>query len=262
MTDVPLLEFSKVRAGYGEIQVLHGVSFCVPRGSVLALLGANGAGKTTTLRVAAGLLEATSGSLRLAGSDVTKSSPVDRAQLGMCLIPEGRGIFRHLTVAENLRMQTPPWIKTSNGLDAAVTAFPILGSRRKQVAGTLSGGEQQMVALARAWLADPSIVLLDEVSMGLAPTAVDTIFEGLHTLVHQGTSLLIVEQYVHRALEIADSVMLLDRGTVAHFGPADSLEESDLLRTYLGEAAAEDDVTTPRVTPGRGLLDQTAKKGS
>jgi branched-chain amino acid transport system ATP-binding protein len=244
VTDIPILEFSQVRAGYGEIQVLHDVGFSVPKGSVLALLGANGAGKTTTLRVAAGMLAPTCGCLRLAGSDMTNWSSVDRARSGLCLIPEGRGIFHHLTVAENLRMQTPPWIKAGNGLDAAVEAFPILGSRRKQVAGTLSGGEQQMVALARAWLANPSIVLLDEVSMGLAPTAVDTIFAGLHALVREGTSLLIVEQYVHRALGIADFVMLLDRGTVAHFGPAASVEESDLLRTYLGEAAADDDFST------------------
>jgi branched-chain amino acid transport system ATP-binding protein len=239
VVDAPLLEFRGVIAGYGEVQVLHGINLSVPRGSVVALLGANGAGKTTSLRVASGMLPLTEGEILIDGVQVSAAPSELRARKGLCLIPEGRGIFPSLTVAENLRMQRPPWIKTDVGLDAAISAFPVLARRRKQVAGTLSGGEQQMVALARAWIACPSIVLLDEVSMGLAPTAVDTIFSGLRLLVEQGTSLLLVEQYVHRALDLADLVVLLDRGTIAHTGPATELGESDLLRTYLGEGATE-----------------------
>jgi branched-chain amino acid transport system ATP-binding protein len=182
------------------------------------------------------------GEVLVDGAEMTTAPSEARARKGLCLIPEGRGIFPSLTVSENLRIQTPPWVKQDEGLEAAESAFPVLVSRRKQVAGTLSGGEQQMVALARAWLACPSVVLLDEVSMGLAPTAVDTIFTGLKVLVKQGTSLLLVEQYVHRALEIADLVVLLDRGSVAHFGPTGGLEHSDLLRTYLGQAATDETV--------------------
>jgi branched-chain amino acid transport system ATP-binding protein len=229
-----LLELRGVSAGYGETVVLRDVSVNVPAGSVVALLGANGAGKTTTLRVAAGLVRPTEGSVLIAGEDVTATSPNKRASAGLCLIPEGRGVFRGLTVAENLRMLQPAWVKGEDRAEAALEAFPILKERMSQVARSMSGGEQQMLALARCWLADPKVVLLDEVSMGLAPVIVDQIFEALRLLAARGVALLLVEQYVHRAMGLADHVVLLNQGRVTFSGPAAEVDESDLMRTYLG----------------------------
>ena len=229
-----LLELRGVNAGYGETVVLRDVSVIVPAGSVVALLGANGAGKTTTLRVAAGLVRPTEGTVFIAGEDVTALSPSKRASAGLCLIPEGRGVFRGLTVAENLRMLQPTWVKGEDRAEAALEAFPILKERMSQVARSMSGGEQQMLALARCWLADPKVVLLDEVSMGLAPVIVDQIFGALRSLAARGVALLLVEQYVHRAIELADHVVLLNQGGVTFSGPAAEVDESDLMKNYLG----------------------------
>lgn len=232
-TEAPLLELSEVVAGYGRSTVLSSVTLQVAPSTVVALLGANGAGKTTLLRVAAGLLRPRHGTVSLSGADITDLPPHQRARRGVCLIPEGRGIFRSLSVRENLELQIPPWIATTD-ISPALAAFPALGNRLGQVAGTLSGGQQQMVALARAYLAEPRVVLLDEVSMGLAPIVVDQIFASLQALAATGCALVIVEQYVTRALEMADTAYLLDRGSIVYGGPADALDETTMAGTYLG----------------------------
>jgi branched-chain amino acid transport system ATP-binding protein len=229
------LELQAVEAGYGATSVLHDVSIEVPPSSVVALLGPNGAGKTTTLRVAAGLLRPASGTVLIGGTEVSRKPPYQRAALGVCLIPEGRGIFRSLTVRENLELQIPPW-RSDGTTDAAIEAFPVLGQRLQQVAGSMSGGQQQMLALARAYLSAPSVVLLDEVSMGLAPVIVDQIFESLRALASAGVSLVLVEQYVPRALEMADTAYLMARGGIAWTGPASDVDTEALAQAYLGHS--------------------------
>jgi branched-chain amino acid transport system ATP-binding protein len=229
----PVLELRNVTAGYGQATVLRDVSFTVARGQVAALLGPNGAGKTTTLRVALGLVRPRSGTVWATGTEVTRQRPHQRARRGLCLIPEGRGIFRSLTVRENLRLQVPPW-QSDHAIDVAVAAFPVLGQRLGQVAGTMSGGEQQMLALARAYLSRPDLVVIDEISLGLAPKVVDSIFASLRRLAADGMALLLVEQYVNRALGMADQVLLLDRGSLSFSGPADQVNEDTLMQAYLG----------------------------
>ncbi len=230
-----MLELDGICAGYGPHQVLRDVSLAVPDGKVVALLGANGAGKTTLLRVASGLLRPASGQIVLDGEDVTQASAVDLSRRGVCHVPEGRGVFRSLTVRENLVLQARP--ANDAGLDRVVEAFPVLGARMRQLAGTLSGGEQQMLALSRAYLSNPHIVLLDEVSMGLAPSIVDDIFVFLEQLAGEGAALLLVEQYVARALRLADLVYILNRGRVAFAGEPVELEDDDLFARYLGDLA-------------------------
>jgi branched-chain amino acid transport system ATP-binding protein len=199
---------------------------------VVALIGPNGAGKTTLLRVASGLLPMTSGRMVLDGQEVTGWSSDALARAGVCHVPEGRGIFRGLTVRENLRLQAPPG---DPSVKAAVEAFPRLAQRMNQRAGSMSGGEQQMLALAHAYLGTPRVVLLDEVSMGLAPNIVNEIFDHLRVLASRGTSLLLVEQYVHRAMELADYVYVLRRGVVEFAGEPWELGTDEILTSYLGE---------------------------
>jgi branched-chain amino acid transport system ATP-binding protein len=230
-----MLELRGITAGYGGHTVLRGVDLVVPDNAVVALLGPNGAGKTTLLRVASGLLAPTSGTMLLDGEDVTGWASDQLARWGMCHVPEGRGIFAALSVADNLLLQAQAG--DAQAVQKAAAAFPRLGERLDQVAGTMSGGEQQMLALAHAYLADPSVVLLDEVSMGLAPTIVDDIFDHLRTLAQSGASLLLVEQYVARALDLADYVYVLRKGTITFVGEPDELTESDILASYLGESA-------------------------
>ena len=227
-----MLELHNIVAGYAETTVLRGASLTVPGGSVVALLGANGAGKTTLLRVASGLLRPTSGTMTLDGADVTGARPHQLAVRGVCHVPEGRGAFPSLTVRENLSLAAGPGGK--DALDKAIGAFPRLGERIGQTAGTMSGGEQQMLAIARAYIADPKVWLLDEVSMGLAPKIVDEIFEFLGRVASEGSSLLLVEQYVTRALALADYVYLLNRGQVAYRGEPSELEDEDVFARYLG----------------------------
>ena len=231
-----MLELRTIDAGYQGTRVLRQVSLVVPDNAVVALIGPNGAGKTTLLRVAAGLLAPTSGSVRLDGEDATRWSCDARARAGVCLVPEGRGIFPNLTVRENLVLQTPAWAPPAT-IDRAISAFPTLGERLQQRAGRMSGGEQQMLALAHAYISDPRVVLLDEVSMGLAPRIVDEIFEHLRTLASGGPSLLLVEQYVARALELADYVCVLRRGEVEFVGEPWELGTDAILASYLGEAS-------------------------
>jgi branched-chain amino acid transport system ATP-binding protein len=220
-------------AGYGQSVVLRGVELTVPRGTVVALLGPNGAGKTTLLRAASGLLRPMSGQLTLDGEDITGLRPHELVARGICHVPEGRGVFANLTVKDNLLLQSPRG-KERESVERAVTAFPRLGERLTQTAGTMSGGEQQMLALARTYVQSPRLVLLDEVSMGLAPRVVDEIFEFLELLRSEGASLLLVEQYVTRALAAADFVYLLHRGEIAFAGEPSELEDQDVFSQYVG----------------------------
>jgi branched-chain amino acid transport system ATP-binding protein len=233
----PVLELRGIGAAYGRSPALWDVSLSIPRGTIAALLGPNGAGKTTLLKVASGLLRPTQGQILIDGVDVTRAAPNARAAKGMCLIPEGRGVFPRLSVRENLLLHTPPWVR-SDSTERALEAFPALRSRLGDRAGSLSGGQQQMVALARCYLASPSIVLLDEVSMGLAPLVVDEIFSSLQALAASGVTLLIVEQFVTRALAMADTAHLLNRGRVTFSGPPDELDEAAVLEGYLGSDIA------------------------
>jgi branched-chain amino acid transport system ATP-binding protein len=227
-----MFQLDNIVAGYAETTVLRGVSLTVPDSSVVALLGANGAGKTTLLRVASGLLRPTAGRMTLDGVDVTGHRPHQLAARGVCHVPEGRGIFPSLTVRENLSLQAGGGGK--DALERVVEAFPRLGERLTQTAGTLSGGEQQMLALARSYIADPQVMLLDEVSIGLAPKIVDEIFQFLGRVAHEGASLLLVEQYVTRALALADYVYLMNRGQIAYRGEPSELEDEDVFARYLG----------------------------
>jgi branched-chain amino acid transport system ATP-binding protein len=228
-----MLELTDITAGYGESTVLRGVSLAIPDGTVAALLGPNGAGKTTLMRVAAGLIRPRSGRISLGGVDITRNSPNARVKRGLCHIPEGRGVFPSLTVRENLSLQSAPR-KEAESIERAVNAFPRLGERLTQLAGTMSGGEQQMLALARAYIQSPRVVLLDEVSLGLAPKVVDEIFEFLAKLRDEGAALVLVEQYVNRALALADKVYLLNRGEVVFSGSPDQVDEATLFEQYVG----------------------------
>jgi branched-chain amino acid transport system ATP-binding protein len=228
-----MYELRNITAGYGATTVLRDVNLKVPDSSIVALLGANGAGKTSLLRVASGLLRARSGSLVLHGEDVTRKPSHGLVAKGVCHVPEGRGIFGSLTVRDNLIVQSPRG-EEKEALERAVQAFPRLGERMNQIARTMSGGEQQMLALARAYVQHPKVVLLDEVSMGLAPKLVDEIFEFLALLAREKVSMLLVEQYVTRALEIADYVYLLNRGEVAFAGEPSELSGDAVFAQYVG----------------------------
>lgn len=232
------LELRSVTAGYGGTTAIRDVDLVVPSGKTVALLGPNGAGKTTTLSVASGLVMPRSGSLVVDGEDVTGISPEALVRLGMCHITEGRSIFPGLSVRENLRMFAPLSGRATEATERAIEAFPILGERLNQVAGTMSGGQQQMLALARAYARQAPLVLLDEVSLGLAPLVVDEIFTFLRKLVAEGSGLLLVEQYASKALALADIVYLMARGRVVFVGEPTELIGSDLFARYLGGEAA------------------------
>ena len=231
-----MLELRGIDAGYGEHTVLRDVSLSVPPGTVVALLGPNGAGKTTLLRVASGLLKPSAGAVLLRGEDVTRARPYARARRGLCHIPEGRGIYPALTVRENLVLHARKGEEAAT-LERAAAAFPVLGEKLRQPAGQLSGGQQQILSLIRAYLTDPRVVLVDEASMGLAPVVVDKIFEFLGQIAASGTALLIVEQYVSRALALADAVYLLNKGGVVFSGKPRDIAD-DLFEHYLGAAAS------------------------
>ena len=235
----PLLEVNELTAGYGRATVLRSINLRVHAATVDALLGPNGAGKTTLLRTIAGLVRPTAGTVRLDGFDVTSEPPYRRARAGLCMIPEGRGIFPNLTVKENLQLQIRKTSQTAE-IDRAFEAFPILRDRRNQMAVNLSGGQQQMVAVARCYLSSPTLILLDEVSMGLAPIIVDQIFESLMHLASEGIAILLVEQYVNLALELASTVHLLNRGELTFTGPAAELDDQRVLNDYLGAHVGAD----------------------
>jgi branched-chain amino acid transport system ATP-binding protein len=229
----PVLEVTGLRAGYGRTVVLRDVTLCAPAGQVTALLGPNGAGKSTLLRAICGFLPATRGDVRLFGDDVTTLTPHRRFAKGLCHVPEGRGVFRSLTVRENLTMQCGKG-SADDAIDRATTAFPILRERLKQTAGTLSGGQQQMLAMAAAYVRDPRLVLVDEASLGLAPIVVDEIFGFLQRLTTEGSSLLLVDQFATRVLGIASTAYVLRRGELVYQGTAKELLDSDLFGRYVG----------------------------
>jgi branched-chain amino acid transport system ATP-binding protein len=237
VTATPALELRDVVAGYGRIEVLHGVSLAVPVGSVFALLGPNGAGKSTTLQICSGKIRPTRGCVHVAGSHVNGAAPEALSKAGVCRIPEGRGIFPNLTVAENLRMWTYATELSQREVnEKAYARFPRLGERRSQLAGTLSGGEQQMLAMSRALVTDPGVLLLDEISMGLAPLIVAELYEVVAGLAADGISILLVEQFARTALAVADYAAVMTQGRIAMVGqPADVADF--VSEAYLGGAA-------------------------
>lgn len=210
----PILEFEDLWAGYGDVPALRGVSLAVDEGRVLALLGPNGGGKSTALRVAAGLLRPSSGRVRLAGRALGDIAVAELARMGVCLIPEGRGVFPNLTVRENLLMMTGAGASAVRVTKIACERFPVLASRQDQVAGTLSGGEQQMLALARALVTDPAVLLLDELSMGLGPRIVEEIYAVVGELAAAGVTIVAAEQFAQTALGVADRVAVMVNGSI------------------------------------------------
>ena len=232
------LQLRDVRACYGPIEVLHGVNLDVPAGSVVGVLGPNGAGKSTTLRVLAGLHPPSAGDLYLADRRINGVDPVRLARLGLCMVPEGRGIFPNLTVRENL------WMATYRGIDRklveerAFTRFPHLVNKCHQPAGTLSGGEQQMLSVARAVAVEPSVLLLDELSMGLAPLVVEQLYEAVAAIAAEGVTVVVVEQFAAAVLAVADLVAVMIAGRIVRTCRPDEIGD-DLHSIYLGGAVAE-----------------------
>src|SRR5256712_298701 len=233
-----MLEIRDLHVSYGEIPALKGVSLSVATGEIVALLGNNGAGKTTTLKTLSGLLAPRSGEILLEGESVRGMPPHLIVRKGLAHVPEGRRVFNRLTVRENLEMgaYTRSDAAVSADLDRVLSLFPRLGERRAQVAGTLSGGEQQMLAIGRALMGSPRLLLLDEPSMGLAPVLVEQIFETVRSINRQGTTILLVEQNAALALDIAQRAYVLETGAVVLSGSAaDLARNQDVRRAYLGE---------------------------
>jgi branched-chain amino acid transport system ATP-binding protein len=238
MVTAPALEVSGLVAGYDRTTVLRNVSFKVPSGSVTALVGPNGAGKTTLLRAISGLIRPTNGEIRLDGVDITSMAPHRRTRLGLCHIAEGRAVFKRLTVRENLMMQAETGHE-KEAMERSAAVFPVLGRRMSQTVGTMSGGEQQMLAMARAYVREPRIVLVDEPSLGLAPRMVDVIFQFLENelVADRGVAVLVVDQFVGRVLDMARDAFVMRRGQIAFAGTAEELRSSDLFAHYLSEGA-------------------------
>ena len=219
----PALDVVGVSAAYGPYRALFDVSFEVPAGGIVALIGSNGSGKSTVSRVVSGLLPASAGSVRLDGTDVTNRPAFKVARAGMAHVVEGRGVFASLTVEENLKLafrQRAGRRAVAESLEQAYDAFPLLGARRSQHGGTLSGGEQRILSLAKVLVVPPRVLVADEISLGLAPLMTDIVYDGLHRINEAGTALLIVEQQVDRVLEIAGSAVVLEHGSVAYRGPS------------------------------------------
>jgi branched-chain amino acid transport system ATP-binding protein len=234
VTRATALELRDVRAAYGTINVLRGVDLAVPYGSVVALLGPNGGGKSTALRVIAGQLPATSGDVFVAGRRINGAAPDELARRGVCLIPEGKGIFPNLSVRENLWMATHGGTSLNEIEQIAFARFPQLGQRPRQLAGNLSGGEQQMLAMSRALATNPALLLLDELSMGLAPIVVEQLYEIVAQVAKEGVSILVVEQFARAVLRIVDWVGIMLRGRISNFGTPAAME-AELSTAYLGE---------------------------
>jgi branched-chain amino acid transport system ATP-binding protein len=238
MTDA-LLSVQGLNVKYASVQALFDVSIEVPQGGIVAVLGANGAGKSTFARAVSGLVPPTSGKVVFDGHDITKAHPHEIRRAGLVHIPEGRGIFPGLSVQENIRMAvrrvgTPEQRKTAT--ERAYEMFPRLAERRSQRAGTLSGGEQQMLALARAVAVPPKLIIADEMSLGLAPLVVNAVFESIEQAAQNGVTIVLIEQFVHRALGLASQCVILKQGSVAWTGPADNARQ-EVLDRYLGESA-------------------------
>ncbi len=239
MTDAPILQVTDLRVHYGAIEALRGITLEVPQGEVVALIGANGAGKTTTLRAISKMLRPSGGAIRFLGDDVTALPSHRLVARGMAHAPEGRGIFLNLTVRENLDLGAylrKDRAAIAQDAERAFALFPILAERRTQVAGTLSGGEQQMLAVGRALMSRPKLMLLDEPSLGLAPQVVERIFGVLREVNESGVALLLVEQNAHKALQLAHRAYVLETGTVAMQGTGRELLASpEVRKAYLGE---------------------------
>jgi branched-chain amino acid transport system ATP-binding protein len=231
-----VLEVRDLKVHFGVINAIKGISFEVPAGKIVTLIGANGAGKTTTLRTLSGLKRPTTGTITLDGADITKLSPQERVRRGMSQVPEGRRIFPEMTVLENLELGG--FLRkdvVAADFDEVYGRFPRLAERRKQLAGTLSGGEQQMLAMGRALMAKPSVLLLDEPSMGLAPLLVQEIFDIIVAINQTGTTVLLVEQNANVALQIADLAYVMETGSIVLSGEAKALAQTDeVKRAYLG----------------------------
>lgn len=225
MTDTraPLIELQGVHAGYDGVEVLHGVDLAVDSGEILAILGPNGAGKTTLIQVLSGLLAPLSGEIRFGGRTMTGLSAATLAEHGLCCVPEGRGVFANLTVAENLWLATLRHRDRADTLESAFAIFPRLAERRDQLAGSLSGGEQQMLALSRAMVTDPVILVVDELSMGLAPLIVTDLYERVATLATTGTTIVLVEQFVTSVAAVASRGVALVGGRIVLDGPIDAI---------------------------------------
>jgi branched-chain amino acid transport system ATP-binding protein len=233
-----LLELENVHAYYGNIHALKGISITVNEAEIVTLIGGNGAGKSTTLKTISGLLQPRPGAIRLAGEDLTKYKAHEIVMKGIVQVPEGRGIFGRMTVTENLEMGAfiqNDKKKIAAAMERVFTLFPRLKERRKQLGGTLSGGEQQMLATGRAMMAEPKILLMDEPSMGLAPVLVDSIFETIQELHRTGTTILLVEQNARAALTVADRGYVLQTGEITLSGSAEELRNNESVqKAYLG----------------------------
>ncbi len=234
-----MLEVTGLKVAYGGINAVKGIDLEVRTGELVALIGANGAGKTTTLKALSGLIKPAAGSVRYDGQDITGTPAFALVRRGVALVPEGRGVFARLTVEENLAMGA--YIRDDNvaisaDCEHAYATFPRLAERRKQLAGTLSGGEQQMLAIARALMCKPRLLLLDEPSMGLAPIVVQKIFETIRTVAREGVTLLLIEQNARLALQTCDRGYVMESGLITLSGDAKALlDNPDVRRAYLGE---------------------------
>jgi branched-chain amino acid transport system ATP-binding protein len=235
---MPLLEIDDLHAYYGNIQALKGISLDVDQGEIVTLIGSNGAGKTTTLRAISGLLKPSQGKVLLNGQDLSEFKAHEVVDQGVAMVPEGRGIFSKLTVYENLEMgaySRSDKDEIQEDLETVFNLFPRLEERRTQVGGTLSGGEQQMLSTARALMARPSLLLMDEPSMGLAPVLIESVFESLQEINKQGTTILLVEQNAHMALQVANRGYVIQTGEIVLSDTADGLRENEMVqKAYLG----------------------------
>ena len=237
-----MLSISNLHAAYGKVEVLHGISLEVPKGKVVTLIGSNGAGKTTTMRAISGMIKAKAGSVTLAGVDVTGLASHKIARAGLAHSPEGRRVFATMSVVDNLLLGAFPRFTRlrprgdiKHDLEQALELFPRLKERRSQLAGTLSGGEQQMLAMARAVMLNPEVILLDEPSMGLAPILVEEVFRIISRLKEQGVTMLLVEQFAAAALNVADYGYVLENGRISVHGPAEKLKNDPAVKAaYLG----------------------------
>ena len=233
----PMLEIRGLTSHYGRIQALHGIALQVGQGQLVAVVGANGAGKTTLMRTISGVQPASGGTVRYLGEDFTKTSPDRRVRAGICQVPEGRQVFGPMTVEDNLRMGG--YTRSGDGMDEDIERmyglFPILKEKRLLQAGTLSGGQQQMLAMARALMGRPKLLLLDEPSMGLAPLLIAEVFRIVAGLRERGITILLVEQNAHAALSIADIGYVMETGSISMSGPGPELLENEEVKTaYLG----------------------------
>ena len=232
-----MLKIEKLSCGYGSLTVVHDLDLTVREGSIHALVGANGAGKSTTLMTIAGLVQVKSGSIRISSGWLDRVPTKERVRLGVALVPEGRRLFSDLTVRDNLEVGGYSQSKEniSHNLERVLTMFPRLGERLKQESGLLSGGEQQMLAIGRALMAEPKLLLLDELSLGLMPRMVEDCYNALHLLQSEGMTILLVEQNTSQALAVADDVCVLESGTVAWSGTAEQArQDSGIIDAYIG----------------------------